>query len=345
MFPQSDDFGGRHMEPSSTDSIDIPSFPRSELTPSRSSGAEDVTVGVEPEAWRNEVAARLSRYRARRKAPPPRYPSLKLPFGKPESSPRAESVNMPHFEPVSSQALALDANACESMILEAATESRSKPLDRPQAELPPAPTAKIIEFPRFAWGPPPAPPDQLAEPVMDRPRILEVPEIPTPPPALGGITIESVEEQEVERRPGIDTPLHPAPLGLRVFALLVDGTIVSCASALFASIFWKLAAIQPPRPQLIAMLAGIPCIFWAAYQYLLIVYSGRTPGLRAAHLELTCFDGKIPRRSLRRLRVLASYLSALSLGMGYAWLFLDEDSLCWHDRITHTCFAPRKILR
>jgi hypothetical protein len=40
--------------------------------------------------------------------------------------------------------------------------------------------------------------------------------------------------------------------------------------------------------------------------------------------------------------VLASYLSAASLGMGYAWLFLDEDNLCWHDRITHTFLGPRK---
>jgi hypothetical protein len=26
--------------------------------------------------------------------------------------------------------------------------------------------------------------------------------------------------------------------------------------------------------------------------------------------------------------------------MGYAWVFLDEDALCWHDRITHTYLAP-----
>jgi hypothetical protein len=50
--------------------------------------------------------------------------------------------------------------------------------------------AKIIEFPRFAWAPPAPPPDQLAEPVIDRPRILEVPEFAPLPPALGGITIE-----------------------------------------------------------------------------------------------------------------------------------------------------------
>ena len=33
---------------------------------------------------------------------------------------------------------------------------------------------------------------------------------------------------------------------------------------------------------------------------------------------------------------------AASLGMGYAWVFLDEDVLCWHDRITHTYLAPRR---
>jgi hypothetical protein len=47
-------------------------------------------------------------------------------------------------------------------------------------------------------------------------------------------------------------------------------------------------------------------------------------------------------RRLRRWRVLASYLGAVSLGMGYAWVLLDEDSLCWHDRITHTYLAPNK---
>jgi hypothetical protein len=62
---------------------------------------------------------------------------------------------------------------------------------------------------------------------------------------------------------------------------------------------------------------------------------------RPARLELTRFDGSPASRSLRRWRVLASFLSAASLGMGYAWVFLDEDSLCWHDRITHTYLGPK----
>ena len=54
------------------------------------------------------------------------------------------------------------------------------------------------------------------------------------------------------------------------------------------------------------------------------------PGLRAMKLRVERFDGKPPARRLRRWRVLCSLLSALSLGMGYAWRFLDEDGLCWH---------------
>src|SRR5260370_39531025 len=37
------------------------------------------------ESWRVEVAARLARYRTRRKPRTPRYPSLLLPFDSPES--------------------------------------------------------------------------------------------------------------------------------------------------------------------------------------------------------------------------------------------------------------------
>jgi len=202
--------------------------------------------------------------------------------------------------------------------------------------------AKIIEFPRSAWAPPPPPPDQLAEPVGVRPRILEVPEVAPPAPALGGITIEVAEREEAEKRPGIDIPLQSASLARRIVACAVDGLLIAVASALFGFIFWKVTAFRPPKIQLLGLAAGIPCLFWGSYQYLLTVYSASTPGLRAAGLELARFDGTSTTRSLRRWRVLASYLSAASLGMGYAWVFLDEDVLCWHDRITHTYLAPRR---
>jgi hypothetical protein len=171
---------------------------------------------------------------------------------------------------------------------------------------------------------------------------LDVPEVAPAPPALGGITIEVPDRQEAEKRPGIDIPLQCAPLGLRFVAALIDGMIIAVASAVFGFIFWKVAAVRPPQIQILGLAAGVPGLFWAAYEYLLIVYAASTPGLRVAGLELARFDGTMPTRALRRWRVLAGWLSAVSLGMGYVWIFLDEDALCWHDRISHTYLAPKK---
>jgi hypothetical protein len=211
---------------------------------------------------------------------------------------------------------------------------------QPPTFVEPTVTAKIIEFPR-SWTPPTPALDELAEPAVNLPRILDVPDFVPPPPALGGITIEPMQQIEPEKRPGIDVPLRSALLERRIFAATVDGVIIAGFCAVFALIFWRLTAIRPPRVQFFGVLAGLGLVFWAAYQYLLFVYAGTTPGLRLAGLELLRFDVRRPTRRLRRWRVLASYLSAVSLGMGYAWAFLDEDSLCWHDRITHTYLAPK----
>ncbi|HZE27030.1 MAG TPA: RDD family protein [Terriglobales bacterium] len=201
-------------------------------------------------------------------------------------------------------------------------------------------TAKIIEFPRGSYAPP-VPLSELAEPVIDRPRILEAPEVVPPPPALGGITIEQEQKKDPERRPGIDMPLESAPFERRLLAVAIDVLIVLLASGLFGAICAQMAGARPKVPQRLGLAVGLLSFFWVAYQYLLVVYSGTTPGLRAMKLRLQRFDGSATNRRLRQGRVLGSVLSGISLGMGYAWQFLDEDSLCWHERVTKTYLAPQ----
>jgi uncharacterized RDD family membrane protein YckC len=360
---------GLSLDPVASPELDLPAaqavaIERVAVEDNGSPSAADSALTSDPEAaepsqdgdasWRDELSARLDRYRSRRKVRPPRYPSLSLKFEAPEmfAGRKNQSTSpLADFEPVSNHALALDGmSSASSSVAEAAPEYSRAPEAKPSAPAAPQPShqssaqskAKIIEFPRFAWGPPPPPPDQLAEPVSERPRILEVPETAAPLPALGGITIEPVEQPEPEKRPGIDLPLQSAPLGLRLVAALLDGVIVAAAASLFGLIFWKIDAIRPPMIQTLGLAVGISCLFWATYQYLLVVYAASTPGLRVAGLELARFDGTSTTRSLRRWRVLASWLSAVSAGMGYVWVFLDEDALCWHDRITHTYLAPRR---
>ena len=273
-------------------------------------------------SWRNEVAARVNRYRARRRPHQPRYPSLTLKFDPPEPrpAPRLEPEPPP---PATRLALAI-------------TPASPEPADA----LPPADNGKLLEFPRPLTMPT-RPLDELAEPVLDRPRILEVPEVAPPPPALGGILIEPAEDRPEEKRPGFEIPLQSARLSRRMMAAAIDAIVVLAACTLFAYVFFRITRQIPPLAPALGMGAILAGIFWAGYQFLALVFTATTPGLRLARLELHRFDGSPVPRNLRRWRVVASVLSAASLGLGHAWCFLDEDQLCWHDRITRTYMAPK----
>ena len=303
----------------------------------------------DPDAWRREVAARLSHYRARRRTREPRYPSLQLKF-ETELSSAAPEPSLPPAAPAGR-----DRQASEYVQTAAApritlAEPSSYPSNNQPDTFPSYPrilpaaitesTAKVIEFARYS--PPPGAMDELAEPVLDRPRIIDSPELVPPPPALGGILIEAAEEPANERRPGFEIPLQAAPMSRRMAASAIDAALVLSAFAAFAYLFFRLNAELPPLGKVAGAGALLIGLFWSAYQYLLLVYSGTTPGLKLAKLELHRFDGSPVPLRIRRWRVLTSMLSGLSLGLGYAWCFLDEDRLCWHDRITRTYMAPRK---
>ncbi len=292
-----------------------------------------------PETWREEVAARLNRYRARRRPRAPRYPSLRLKFESNEPAPNATPFIEP---PASSRPATRTALAVEGDFLPTTQQLASEEAKAHAGAVPVDPAenaARIIPFPRSATIPP-RPLEELAGPVLARPRILEAPEVAPPPPALGGILIEPSEEPVEERRPGIELPLQSASLSRRLLAGAIDGVIVAFALALFAYISFRVVMTIPPLKQTAALTIILATVFWTAYQYLLLVNAGTTPGLKFAKLRLSRFDGSAVPRRMRRWRVLASVLSAVSLGLGYAWCILDEDELCWHDRITGTHMAP-----
>jgi uncharacterized RDD family membrane protein YckC len=296
----------------------------------------------EPDSWRHEVAARVDNYRARRRPRAPRYPSLQLKFEPSEPS-TVQVAGQPATTAVPSRL----AVARQDPLAVSKRELSIQPetYDAPRLNLQEA-GARILEFPRSAAPPPVFPPpvfDELAEPVVDRPRILEVPELELPPPALGGILMDPVAEPEKERRPGFELPLQAAPFSRRLLAGAIDSLLVVTAFAIFAYIFFRITSIVPALQQAAGISVSLIALFWIAYQYLLLVFTGTTPGLKLARLQLSRFDGSAVPVRIRRWRVLASVLSGLSLALGYAWCFLDEDRLCWHDRITRTYMAPSQV--
>ncbi len=279
--------------------------------------------------WRQEVSARLTKYQARRRVKEPRYPSLQLKFETQETW-RASPPQELHSAPVPNT----------SALAKSTPATNAPPLAIPPAALPPGFSTRVIEFPRSSTVVP-SHSEELAEPVFVRPRIMEAPELVPDAPALGGILIEPMDAPAFERRPGFEMPLQSARMARRLTATLIDATIVSAGLALFACIFWQATSVVPSIRAAAPALVVVASMLWAAYQYLLIVHCGTTPGLALAKLKLTHFDGTAVQRKRRRWRVLASILAGLSLGLGYAWCFLDEDQLCWHDRITRTYIAPK----
>src|SRR6266849_6320012 len=316
------------------------------------------------DSWRVEVAARLARYRTRRKPRTPRYPSLLLPFDSPESwsrlAPPSGSTAVATAPARAGQDFKFRTEEEYEVGASSLAESREtlEPSQYRYPEQTPEQSAKVIEFPRSAAIPVFHPSD-LADPVFDRdrPRIVEAPEILPPPPALGGMLMEPALQEPADSRAGAAFPLpsaaSPSSIARRALAALVDGVVLAAALAAIAAIFLRLnptlnPSLNPapePLPIFVGMLAGptfaaplgvVALLLWMAYEFLFVVYTGSTPGLRAARLRLAGFDGSPLNRRLRRWRVLATFLSAFSAGLGYLWCVLDQDGLCWHDRITRT---------
>src|ERR1017187_480753 len=312
-----------------------------ETAPSEPNGCPS----VDPNAWRTEVAARLERYRTRRKPRTPRYPSLLLPFDAPESwsrpAPPTGSVAVAAAPAPAEQNFAFDIDK-EPQPVAGASLAEPRPTSQPAPEPDPEPSAKVIEFPRSA-AIPVFRRSELADPIFDRPRIVEAPETLPPPPALGGMLMEPAQQEPADRRASADFPCASASIARRALAALVDGAVLATALAVFAAIFFRLNPIRGPLPVLAVAFGVVAVLLWMAYEFLFVVYTGSTPGLRAARLGLAAFDGSPLNRRLRRWRVLASFLSAFSAGLGYLWCALDQDGFCWHDRITrtHVQSAPR----
>lgn len=274
--------------------------------------------------WRDEVAERVHNYRVRRRRRAPRYPSLSLKFEAPE-----QRYAPPPVTDAVAPRILLDSGVAE-------------PASAAQRYCAPSPAAraavlepKIIEFPKPV--PPPLPildvpmVEELAEPIVDGPRILDAPEALPQTPPLGGIMLEQPEEPS----PALELPLQVAPVRARVVAAAIDAVFVLMAGALFAWIAFNITRGMSART-VVEVTLGISAFFWALYQYVLITYSGTTPGMEMAQVRVSCFDGDRPSKRTRRGRALAMVLSGISFGLGYLWCLFDEDTLCWHDRITRT---------
>ena len=331
--------------------------------------------------WRNEVQDRLAHYKRRRGRRIEGAYTMRFPFPaddpvEPEDAAEISTATAT-AEPAESAELeveTLQQPIDESIETHAVEDGRERlgaksedvaaadvdlvlePPAAPEPELPPEPFVdtivrprpkrKVIAFPKQLS----VAPEQvyrLADPVTTEvPRILDVPEelqaIPTTP-FLDGLQFESpVGAAELRDHEHVDLPVRAARTSQRLLAGIVDMAVVGAGVAVFAAVAYKILARPPLTKPLVLGLVAAAVVLWSAYQYLFIVNAGITIGMLAARVRMRTFQGKSPTLRQRRKRVLGFYLSALSLGMGLMWAFVDVDELCWHDRLSRTYLSERE---
>jgi uncharacterized RDD family membrane protein YckC len=132
----------------------------------------------------------------------------------------------------------------------------------------------------------------------------------------------------------LDMLAHVAGIGDRLMAGIVDAALVGIAFTLFVFAFAASTAHPPTgRPALIGG-AFVFVFFYLLYQLLFFTYAEGTPGMRYARIALCTFDDDNPTREAMRKRIFALVLAAAPLGLGFLYVFFDEDHLGWHDRMT-----------
>ena len=87
---------------------------------------------------------------------------------------------------------------------------------------------------------------------------------------------------------------------------------------------------------ILCVYAGFFCWFW--------IKNGQTLGMQAWRLEIQNYSGGRISFKQSLIRFAAAFISALCLGAGYWWIWIDKDHQSWHDRLSKSrvVILPKK---
>jgi uncharacterized RDD family membrane protein YckC len=316
-------------------------------------GPDEMTEG----AWRDEISLRVQAHKARRRRRFDPDASLPLGFAADTTAEEDTEVATPVLEraaPRMYRRIALEIEAQAAQARSEAADAYADAVAVEAAEAAAAAETNVIEFPRIAQTEDLFAAYELAEPIVDSPRILDVPEeaplaANQAASSLSSLRLDDVSEGAEKDVPDwirnyrdeydeaeLEMPLQVAPMRPRVVSAVIDSAMVLTATAVFCVIVLSITKFMPQGKAAVLTAICLSATLWLAYHFAFLVFCGMTPGMQVAQLELCSFEGCYPLRKTRGARAWAMGVSCMSLGMGFAWALVDEDGLGWHDRITRT---------
>jgi uncharacterized RDD family membrane protein YckC len=140
----------------------------------------------------------------------------------------------------------------------------------------------------------------------------------------------------------LDPPVHQpglypvASIDDRRFAAVADAACLLFAYGAFLALFSSVGGQFTLSKLSAAVCAATLAIVYLQYFALFTVFGGATPGMMLRGLQVVSFSGDTPTPRQMLLRSAGYLLSAGTFFLGFLWAIWDEDSLTWHDRISHT---------
>ena len=139
--------------------------------------------------------------------------------------------------------------------------------------------------------------------------------------------------------------LYPvAAIEERRLAAIVDGFCLLFSCGGFLALFGSLGG----QFTFSKLSAAVYCISFALvyiqYFSLFTIFGGTTPGMMLRGLRVVDFSGEEPAPRQLFLRAMGYLLSAGTFFLGFLWATWDEDSLTWHDRVSHTYLSSVETL-
>jgi len=160
------------------------------------------------------------------------------------------------------------------------------------------------------------------------------------PPATDLNVPASVEAATPESRGAFPV----ASLEERRLAAIADAICLVFACGSFLALFGSLGGHFAFSKLNAAVYSIAFAIVYVQYFCLFTVFGGTTPGMMLRGLRVADFSGEAPSPRQLILRATGYLLSGGTFFLGFLWASWDEDSLTWHDRLSHTYLSASETL-
>jgi uncharacterized RDD family membrane protein YckC len=131
--------------------------------------------------------------------------------------------------------------------------------------------------------------------------------------------------------------LYPvASIDDRRIAALADAACLLFAYGAFLALFGSVGGQFTFSKLSAAVCTATFALVYLQYFALFTIFGGTTPGMMLRGLQVVSFSGETPSPRQMLLRSAGYVLSAGTFLLGFLWAMWDEDSLTWHDRMSHT---------